>query len=201
MSNLKIHLTGVVIIAAVTVALLLLFSPTVRAVPSFLGTRLSLSEASHCVTHLEPVPADSIESSKSTDLGCYDTFEEAISVANGDQPPSETAPLSGTRWKLLAFADQVLPEQPKMVVEFKDGSLSLEGGCNSVGASYELNDDQITITSSEGTLVDCSDEMPEIPEIEEAFLTALQTFESYSISDDELRIRYADGDLLLRRVD
>ncbi len=112
MSNVKISLTGVVIIAAVTVALLLLFSPRVPAM-------LSLLEAKHCVMHLEPVPAGSTESSKSTDLGCYETSEEAMSVANGDQPPSKTDPLSGTRWKLLAFANQVLPEQAEMVSNSK----------------------------------------------------------------------------------
>ncbi len=48
--------------------------------------------------------------------------------------------------------------------------------------------------------MDCSEEKPGVNEIENAFLTALQTFESYSISHDGLRIRYADGDLLLRRL-
>lgn len=109
-------------------------------------------------------------------------------------------PLSGTRWQLLAFADGTLTEQPEMWVEFKNGGLSIEGGCNSVGGSYELNDEQITMGLSKTTGVDCSQEKPGANEIESEFFTALRTFESYTISDDELRIRYADGELLLRRL-
>jgi len=38
------------------------------------------AEGQHCVVHLEPVSRES-EISKATHLGCYETFEEAISVA------------------------------------------------------------------------------------------------------------------------
>ena len=109
-------------------------------------------------------------------------------------------PLSGTRWQLLAFADEALPEQAQMSVQFQNGDVSIRGGCNSVGGSYELNKNQITVGLSKTTEVDCSKEKPGANEIESAFFTALQTFESYTIKDDELRIRYAEGELLLRRL-
>jgi hypothetical protein len=42
--------------------------------------------------------------------------------------------------------------------------------------------------------------MPGINEIEDAFSNTMPTFESYTIEGDRLRVRYADGKLLFRRV-
>ncbi|MDY7079558.1 MAG: hypothetical protein SXV54_21855 [Chloroflexota bacterium] len=39
-----------------------------------------------------------------------------------------------------------------------------------------------------------------INEVEEAFPTAMPTFESYAIEDGQLRICFADGEILFRRV-
>lgn len=117
---------------------------------------------------------------------------------------TEPDPLDGTRWKLVAFESKErtphIPEQPQLFVEFKKGGLGFWGGCNHIGGYYLLENDHITITFSEQTLVDCSASMPGINEVENAFFTAMQTFESYSIADDRLCIRYADGELLFHRV-
>jgi len=117
---------------------------------------------------------------------------------------SEPDPLDGTRWELMAFESEErtprIPEQPRLFVEFKKGGLSFRGGCNYVGGHYLLENDRIMITFSEQTLVDCSDSKPGINEVETAIFTAMQTFESYTIADDQLRIRYIDGELLFRRV-
>lgn len=75
MSKLNIRLTSVTLITVVVLAVLLAFSTRAQA-------SLGLSkEAKHCVTFLEPVAEDSVEPSRSTPLGCYDSFEEAISLA------------------------------------------------------------------------------------------------------------------------
>lgn len=79
MFKLNIRLTSVMVITAVAVIVLLAFSERIQA---SLG---QLNEARHCVTFLEPVAEGSAESSESTDLGCYETFEEAISVATGSE--------------------------------------------------------------------------------------------------------------------
>lgn len=117
---------------------------------------------------------------------------------------SEPDPLDGTRWELVAFESEErtpsIPEQPRLFVKFQKGALSLRGGCNSVGGHYVLENNHITITFTKRTEVDCSDRYPGINEVEYAFSTAMPTFESYTIADDWLRIRYVDGELLLRRV-
>jgi len=118
--------------------------------------------------------------------------------------PSEPEPLSGTRWKLVAFESEEstpsIPEQPQFFVEFQKGELSLKGGCNSIGGHYVLQNDNITITFAERTEVDCSHLGPTVNEIEEMFSSAMLTFDSYTIENEQLRIRYIDGELLLRRV-
>ena len=64
-----------------------------------------------------------------------------------------------------------------------------------------LENEHITMTFVQRTEVDCSYLGPNVNEIEIAFSTAMATFDSYSLEDDEqLRIRYIDGELLLRRV-
>lgn len=73
----SIHLTSVMVITVVAVLTLLAFSVSAQA--------QEVNEAKHCVTHLSPVAEGSGESSQSTSLGCYETFEEAISVAHGPE--------------------------------------------------------------------------------------------------------------------
>jgi heat shock protein HslJ len=118
---------------------------------------------------------------------------------------SETDPLDGTRWRLLAFESQeqapVIPEEPDPVVEFQKGVLSLHTGCNEVYGHYIVQREQITVTFAEGTLVDCSDQYPGVNEVEQAFLEAMPAFESYVTGDDQLRIQYAGGVLLLSRFE
>lgn len=93
-----------------------------------------------------------------------------------------------------------MPEQPRFFVEFQKGELSLRGGCNSIGDHYVLESSAITITFAKATQMDCSFLGPNINEVEEAFSNAMLTFESYRIEDEQLRIRYVDGELVFRRV-
>jgi heat shock protein HslJ len=117
---------------------------------------------------------------------------------------SEPDPLDGTRWELVAFESEArtpsIPEQPRLIIAFNGGELILQGGCNTVSGHYRIENNRITITFVEATQVDCSDSIPGINEIEDAFSNAMPTFESYTIDGDELRIHYADGELLFRRV-
>lgn len=117
---------------------------------------------------------------------------------------SKPDPLDGTRWELMAFESEAstpaIPEQPRLFITFNGGELSLQGGCNTVSGHYQVENNRITITFVEATQVDCSDSIPGINEIEDAFSNAMPTFESYTIEGDQLRIRFADGELLFRRV-
>lgn len=116
---------------------------------------------------------------------------------------SEPDPLDGTRWKLVAFVnEQNVPGVPgyvQAVIEFNEGLLSFEAGCNHVGGHYLLDGERITMTFMEQTLVDCSDKAGAM-EVEAAFVAAMETFETYQLGEGELRIRHTGGELLLRRL-
>lgn len=117
---------------------------------------------------------------------------------------SEPDPLDGTRWELVAFESEArtsnIPEQTRLFIVFNIGELSLQGGCNTISGHYRIENNGITITFVEATQVDCLDSMPGINEIEDTFSNTMPTFKSYKIEGDQLRIRYADGELLFRRV-
>jgi heat shock protein HslJ len=118
---------------------------------------------------------------------------------------SQPDPLDRTRWKLVAFESEEktpsIPEQPQFFVEFRNGEVSLQGGCNSIGGHYVLENEHITITFAKRTEMDCSYLGSNVNEIEMAFSTALPKFDSYSLEvDEKLRIHYMDGELLLRRA-
>lgn len=68
---------GIVAFVTLVTTLVLVSSPRVQAA-QLAG---EASEGKHCVAHLEPINPDSDASSTVTELGCFSTFEEAISVA------------------------------------------------------------------------------------------------------------------------
>ena len=124
---------------------------------------------------------------------------------SGPYPVKQPDPLDGTRWELIAFESKEsnphIPEQPLFFVQFQAGELSLQGGCNSIGGHYVLENGHITMTFVIRTEMDCSYLGPEVNDVEEAFSTAMITFDSYTLEEDkQLRIRYYDGELLFRRV-
>ena len=116
---------------------------------------------------------------------------------------SDPDPLDGTRWALIAFeGDQIapiIPDDVHPVINFDAGVLDFDAGCNSVSGHYLVENNRITMTFMEQTLVSCQDK-PEVMEIEESFVGAMETFRTYMIADDRLRIRYAGGVLLFIRI-
>jgi len=105
---------------------------------------------------------------------------------------------------LVAFESEEIapsiPEQPQFFVEFWKGQLSLHGGCNSVFGNYVLQNDHITITFAESTEVGCSHLGSSVNEIELLFSISMLSFDTYAFNEDELRISYVDGEILLQRV-
>jgi len=115
----------------------------------------------------------------------------------------EFDPLDGSRWQLAAIESEAapaIPARPLLFVAFNAGELGLQGGCSRVAGRYQVEGERLTVTLVEVAGVDCSDEMPGIREVEAAFADAMPTFESYLLADEELRIRYAAGELVLRRA-
>lgn len=117
---------------------------------------------------------------------------------------SEADPLDGTEWKLESIVDQeknvTISNELQPLLWFNEGALGLDVGCNDITGYYEIDKDNITVTFSEQTVMDCTDRLGSaIMEMEEFFYKTMPTFQSYSIDDDQLQIYYADGVWSFRR--
>ena len=112
-------------------------------------------------------------------------------------PIEAPADLSGDLWMLDSHLNSqgepagVLPDT-EITIDFKDGQLNGNAGCNGYFASYEAAGGTITIGPVGSTRMACSE--PEgVMEQELDYLTALQSASAYEITGDSLRLTGADG--------
>jgi heat shock protein HslJ len=113
------------------------------------------------------------------------------------------ASLAGTQWILTAYNNgqeavvSVLIGTEITAAFGDNGRLAGSAGCNTYGASYEVDGDDITIGPSVTTRMFCAE--PEgIMDQESAFLAALESAATYRIQGDKLEMRTADGALALQ---
>lgn len=81
----------------------------------------------------------------------------------------------------------------------RDGSLSGSAGCNNYVTSFTVEGDQLTIGMAAATMMFCA-EPDGVMEQEAAYLAALGTVATYSIRDNVLELRTADGALAARYI-
>ena len=110
----------------------------------------------------------------------------------------EPAPLTGTTWQMMSDNNGreavVSPLRGTEITALfgEDGNLSGSAGCNQYTASYQVDDDQITIGPSAVTRMMCAE--PEgIMEQESAYLAALGSAATYKIEGDQLELMGAEG--------
>jgi heat shock protein HslJ len=118
---------------------------------------------------------------------------------------SDPDPLTGSSWELVEFEDQNslvdIPVEPTPFIKFEKGTLNLITGCNDPGGHYLLENNQITISFTRVTTMDCTDTSGSaVMALESAFSAALLSFDTYTIDEDKLHISYADGALLFHRI-
>ena len=113
------------------------------------------------------------------------------------------ASLAGTDWTLVAYNNgqdavvTVLIGTEITGAFGEDGRLAGSAGCNTYGASYEVDGDHITLGPTVTTRMWCAE--PEgIMDQESAFLAALGSAATYHIQGDNLEMRNADGGLALQ---
>ena len=135
-------------------------------------------------------------------------INEATDTSSDLPVTSFPDPLTGTRWQLLSFANTEasprIPEELHIIVWFDKGGIGYKGGCNSVSGYYHLDNEKITTSVREMTLVDCSDDYlgSEKMEIDSEFYNSMESFREFALNDsaNELRIFYEDGELLLHKA-
>lgn len=124
-----------------------------------------------------------------------DETGRVIRMATGETTVSE---LEGTEWRLTGFdaagAETAPVAASTITLAFESESkLSGSGGCNSYGGDYQADTATLSISSINSTLRACND--AGVTEQEQRYLTALETVQSYQLSQTELVLTYDGGAL------
>lgn len=108
-----------------------------------------------------------------------------------------TNPLANSNWRLASLNAGTVPVAGSVLTTFfgADGTVNVDGGCNTFSGSYTINAAAITIGPLSGTQIACS---AELSQQEGAYLIALQAAATYQISGSQLIIRNAAGQEVLR---
>ncbi len=109
--------------------------------------------------------------------------------------PSPQACITDTEWTLVSYGskDNQLTALPhaKATATFSEGKITGKASCNKYFTSYEIDGNNLRITSPIGTtMMMCEDD---VMAQERAFLGALETSKSYKINGNTLEIEYNGG--------
>lgn len=102
-------------------------------------------------------------------------------------------------WALQAFelasGQTVRVSDPsRYTLEFRGSEVGLRVDCNSCGGSYEISGDELRLGNLACTLAFCA-----AGSLDGQYLDALSSASTFSLSGDELSIRYALGVMRFRR--
>ena len=104
-----------------------------------------------------------------------------------------SASIAGT-WSLVSYGDPANPTPAapdvETSIEFKDGQVNGNVGCNGFGGGYEVDGNTITFDQIVSTLMFC--EGP-VGDQETATLSVLQETATFALDGDTLTITSADG--------
>lgn len=122
-----------------------------------------------------------------------------IRLASPQGTPGIGTGLEITPWSLVSFgapgAETPLVEGSMITLMLAGGQAGGFGGCNSYGATYQVEGGNISINEINSTLMACANES--VTEQEQRYLLALESASSYELEGKHLRITYDDGEGLL----
>jgi heat shock protein HslJ len=104
-------------------------------------------------------------------------------------------PLNGTDWELYSIGQYSPVPGSRVTVNFEDGQVSGNGGCNSYSGEYQVHGNKIEFGMLASTLMACVD--PAMMEQETIFMGALGDARSFEIVDGQLQISGTDGEVLI----
>jgi len=116
------------------------------------------------------------------------------------EPMDAGTPLEGTAWQLTDYVGPEgntlpVPEAVAATAMFAAGKVSGNGGCNQYSVTYTLDGDKLTISGVTSTMMACPDLQMAV---ESAYLAALGTVATYTISATTLELKTAEGSVGLR---
>ena len=147
---------------------------------------------------LETAYLTALQSSQSFDFSNEGRLELIYLTPAGEEQKlvfvSGQVSLTGHTWVLLSFGDpnaqDTVPGSSLLTANFsEDGFLSGFSGCNSFNASFTTQDGEITFGPIASTRMACPTGM----EVEQAYLEALSTVQSYEIRGSTLTLAYNEG--------
>ena len=103
-------------------------------------------------------------------------------------------PLDGTSWELYAISKLFPIEGSHITLEFKDGQVSGNSGCNSFGGEYQAKGNKLEIGMLMSTLMACAD--PVMMEQETTFVQMLGDAQRFEIVDGQLLIYWSAQEAL-----
>jgi heat shock protein HslJ len=99
------------------------------------------------------------------------------------------ASVTGT-WKLISYNQTPAVPDVETSIEFKDGQVSGNVGCNGFGGEYAVDGDQITFDKMMSTLMACTDP---IGTQESVTFAVMSGTASFNLEGNQLTITSADG--------
>ncbi len=131
---------------------------------------------------------------KKVSLTLITLFTLAVLILSACASGGASASPTG-EWRLISYGDAsnptpALPNAETSVNFNEDGTFGGNVGCNSFGADYKVNDDQITFGSIMSTMMFCEE-----TSAQESAVLAILTDKtvSFAISENELTIKSTDG--------
>ncbi len=108
-------------------------------------------------------------------------------------PAAEVPDLEGTSWLLLEINGQPVIEGSDPTLVFEDDSIGGDGSCNVFGGEYVAENGELSFSNIFSTLMFCEDTSDQ----EAAYLGALNEAAGYQVTNGNLQILDADGQVTL----
>ena len=112
--------------------------------------------------------------------------------------PGGGSGMAGIEWRPVTVGETAIDRDTSMVVRFTvDGSVNGNSGCNNFFGSLETTEDGVRMGQMGSTRMACP---PEVMELEDVFLDALQATAKFSMGQDSLQMLSADDEVLAEFV-
>ena len=109
-----------------------------------------------------------------------------ISACTADSQAGQTN-LEEINWTLVSYANNPPVEGTIVSLQFKDGQISGNAGCNHYGGSYKISGQTISFSDIYATEMFCSDPQG-VMDQEQAYLAALKAVERFDLAANVLTI-------------
>ncbi len=115
----------------------------------------------------------------------------ALAACSGGKPSS----IEG-QWKLVSYNQTAAVPDVETSIEFKDGQMSGNVGCNGFGGEYTVNGNKIEFGPVMATMMFCE----AVADQESSTLAVLQNETTFILNEDRLTLTSTDGSSFIMLV-